>query len=211
MISSGWLWGGRITAAVRDTSASIVGGRCAGWCGGHSPQFPRHPDRRTGVPLFEATAGRSGTPGQARGDGSVGLAGCLIQFVTPDLVRGPPGRGGRLDPLAVPLAAEWTPERVRGDGGFGACLALSFVRGIWGGVRSFSSPRPESRGPALLGRLREEAGPRGEPGVTGCGFGGGSHPLRHPGLGPGSTGPRGEAGASSRLPRRGVDPGTSPG
>ncbi len=40
---------------------------------------------------------------------------CLMPSVTPDLFRGPPGRGGMLVALTVPLAAEWTPDQVRGD------------------------------------------------------------------------------------------------
>ncbi|ATI55401.1 hypothetical protein CP552_06785 [Sphingomonas melonis] len=45
-------------------------------------------------------------------------------FVTPDLVRGPLGRGGAFAPPAFPLAAEWTPDQVRGDGGGGAAAAI---------------------------------------------------------------------------------------
>jgi hypothetical protein len=38
--------------------------------------------------------------------------------VTPASFRGPPGRGGSLSALTSLLAAEWTPEQVRGDGKF---------------------------------------------------------------------------------------------
>jgi hypothetical protein len=53
--------------------------------------------------------------------------------VTPDLFRGPLGRAGGLEPLAVPLAAEWTPERVRGDGvvwAYGAGVATVVAIGV---------------------------------------------------------------------------------
>jgi hypothetical protein len=36
-------------------------------------------------------------------------------FVTPDWFRGPPGRKKMLSNHAFLLAAEWTPEHVRGD------------------------------------------------------------------------------------------------
>ncbi|PAV66187.1 hypothetical protein WR25_15070 [Diploscapter pachys] len=49
---------------------------------------------------------------------------CMRWFVsppvTPDLVRGPPGRKGMARGSSHPLAAEWTPDQVRGDGVGGA-------------------------------------------------------------------------------------------
>jgi len=49
----------------------------------------------------------------AAAGGSIGV---LIRSVTPNLFRGPPGRKGTVPPQAFLRAAEWTPERVRGDG-----------------------------------------------------------------------------------------------
>ena len=45
--------------------------------------------------------------------GSIGL---LLFSVTPDVFRGPPCRNGTVSDRAVLLAAEWTPDQVRGDG-----------------------------------------------------------------------------------------------
>jgi hypothetical protein len=42
--------------------------------------------------------------------------GVLLVSVTPDSFRGPPGHEEMVAHHAFPLAAEWTPERVRGDG-----------------------------------------------------------------------------------------------
>ena len=42
--------------------------------------------------------------------------GVLLLPVTPDSFRGPPGGKGTVSHQADLLAAEWTPEHVRGDG-----------------------------------------------------------------------------------------------
>ena len=42
--------------------------------------------------------------------------GVLLVSVTPDSFRGAPGHEGMVAHHAFPLVAEWTPERVRGDG-----------------------------------------------------------------------------------------------
>ena len=39
-------------------------------------------------------------------------------FVTPDLFRGPPGHTPIASASCPALAAQWTPEQVRGDGGY---------------------------------------------------------------------------------------------
>ncbi len=61
-----------------------------------------------------------------------GFAGVLIggavsrkRSVTPDVFRGLLGRGGAPEPLAFPLAAEWNPDYVRGDGVLGAGSRIS--------------------------------------------------------------------------------------
>ena len=125
--------------------------------------FPRHPGPKSWGGAFLGRLRTKWEPGSSQGRRGVGLAGCLFRSVTPDLVRGPPGRGGRLEPLAVPLAAGWTPERVRGDGGFGACLALPFGRGIW--VVGLFPRHPGRRaGGPLLRRLRTKRDPGSSPG-----------------------------------------------
>ena len=48
----------------------------------------------------------------AEARGSIDL---LIRFVTPDWFRGPPSRDRIASSLPLLLAAEWTPDHVRGD------------------------------------------------------------------------------------------------
>ncbi|PAV93317.1 hypothetical protein WR25_17303 [Diploscapter pachys] len=84
----------------------------------------------------------------------------------------------------MPLAAEWTPDQVRGDGVGGADVPSN-------AQRETGRDRPPCGRPI---------GPAGQ-----------VQTPRHPGLVPGSTGPRGDVLASGGPPRRGVDPGTRPG
>ena len=69
------------------------------------------------VPLRHAVGlpppGGQGNRIGLRGWGPIGL---FIRFVTPDLFRGPPRRKKNASNQALLLAAEWTPEQVRGDG-----------------------------------------------------------------------------------------------
>ena len=83
--------------------------------------------------------------------------------------------GERQEAPAIPLAAEWTPERVRGDGAFLGSVPAATLRRFgagWGLWRAGASTRRSC--------LRRLVHALQSP-----------HPRRHPGLGPGSTGPRG--------------------
>ncbi|PAV92625.1 hypothetical protein WR25_02622 [Diploscapter pachys] len=116
---------------------------------GQAPQIPRHPglvpgstgprgdDRASSHPLAAEW-----TPERVRGDGVAGRSPLCRAVplretrarhrkspVTPDLVRGPPGRGGTIEPPAIPLAAKWTPERVRGDGVRGESAGVAEAAG----------------------------------------------------------------------------------
>ena len=46
----------------------------------------------------------------------LGSLGFLLFSVTPDVFRGSPRRKGTMSDRAFLLAAEWTPDQVRGDG-----------------------------------------------------------------------------------------------
>ncbi len=118
--------GGPVTPVAAMSSAS-VGLSCS--CRPRAGGWRRRPcrgARRAGDDPVQAGAGDAPAALQ-RSSRQVARAvrrrwrvGRPVSLRHPDSFRGPLGTGGMVEPLAIPLAAEWTPERGRGDGMVGS-------------------------------------------------------------------------------------------
>jgi hypothetical protein len=192
-------------SAPRSTASKAAGsfhprrhpGRVSGSTGprghsrlGPSPSPRSGPRTRSGVTCgwgsrSEPRLTRDGRGSPAIRGRPIGSAGPFQTPRHPGRVPGSTGpRGGRsrLGPSPSPQSGPRTKS------------------GVTGGWGRRSEPRPTRDGtgsPAMRGK---PIGPAGQ-----------FQTRRHPGLVPGSTGPRGDVLASGRSPRRGVDPGPSPG